>query len=370
MLVIRWVAPAVDGPATVLGPGVTVLGRDPECAGCLPSTEISRKHAEVRWVGGVPMLRDLDSTNGVFVNQRRVTQAPLRSRDVLRLGDWVGVLALAPRADPAAWAFEEIIPGYWAGPALLAALAPARRVAASDLPIVIEGETGAGKEGAARAVHGWSGRAGRFVGLNCAALPETLAEAELFGYRKGAFTGADRTQPRPPARRRRRNAAPRRDRRPAAAGAGEVAARDRGARGAAAGRERPGPRRRAPAGRNPAPAATRGGREALPRRSVRAAGRLSPGHPAAARARRGDSVPVPAAAREARRRGATAAARTAAGRAAVRLRVAVQRPRADAAGAAPGGAAPERRAAGIRDVGCSRPSREPRSCRPARTAPP
>ena len=194
-LVIRWVGPVSDGPATVLGPGVTVLGRDPECTGCLPSAESSRRHAEIRWAGCVPMLRDLDSMNGVFLNQRRVTQAPLRARDVLRLGDWVGVLALAPRHDPAAWVFEELIPGYWAGPSLLAALAPARRVAASDLPIVIEGETGAGKEGAARAVHAWSGRAGRFVGLNCAALPETLAEAELFGYRKGAFTGADRTSP-------------------------------------------------------------------------------------------------------------------------------------------------------------------------------
>jgi transcriptional regulator with PAS, ATPase and Fis domain len=193
VLVIRWGAPAADGPATVLGPGATVLGRDPDCAGCLPSVEISRKHAEIRWVGGVPMLRDLDSTNGVFLNQRRVTQAPVRPRDVIRLGDWVGVLTLAARDNPAAWTFEEIIPGYWAGPSLLAALAPARRVAGSDLPIVIEGETGAGKEGAARAIHGWSGRAGRFVGLNCAALPETLAEAELFGFRKGAFTGADRT---------------------------------------------------------------------------------------------------------------------------------------------------------------------------------
>ena len=71
-------------------------------------------------------------------------------------------------------------------------LAPAKLVAASDLPMIIQGETGSGKEGAARAIHAWSGRRGAFVALNCAALPEALAEAELFGYRKGAFTGAER----------------------------------------------------------------------------------------------------------------------------------------------------------------------------------
>ena len=67
-----------------------------------------------------------------------------------------------------------------------------RTAAASDLPIVLEGETGTGKELAARALHRWSGRSGPLSAVNCAALPEGLAEGELFGYRRGAFTGADR----------------------------------------------------------------------------------------------------------------------------------------------------------------------------------
>ena len=65
------------------------------------------------------------------------------------------------------------------------------RVARSAAPVHISGESGTGKELAARRLHGLSGRAGAFIAVNCGAIPETLMESEFFGYRKGAFTGAD-----------------------------------------------------------------------------------------------------------------------------------------------------------------------------------
>jgi sigma-54 dependent transcriptional regulator, acetoin dehydrogenase operon transcriptional activator AcoR len=94
-------------------------------------------------------------------------------------------VVMASAATPAAPTFAD--------PQLCNLLETARRVVAFGTPLLLQGETGAGKEIFARAVHDGSPRArGPFVAINCASLPESLIEAELFGYRAGAFTGAER----------------------------------------------------------------------------------------------------------------------------------------------------------------------------------
>jgi transcriptional regulator of acetoin/glycerol metabolism len=76
------------------------------------------------------------------------------------------------------------------GPDILALQAKVAKLARTRLPILIQGETGSGKEHLARAIHEGSGLKGSFVAINCAAIPEQLIESELFGYMPGAFTGA------------------------------------------------------------------------------------------------------------------------------------------------------------------------------------
>ena len=84
--------------------------------------------------------------------------------------------------------FEQII---GKSSALEMVLKQVERVAATDSTVLIEGETGTGKELIARAIHKLSTRYGRaFIKLNCAAIPLDLLETELFGHERGAFTGA------------------------------------------------------------------------------------------------------------------------------------------------------------------------------------
>lgn len=192
-LSIVWRFPHGGVPAVALrsvGDGEVVLGRDAGCSVQLGGHDVSRRHAVLRQSAEAGItIADLDSRNGVRVNGRPVTVARLAAQDTIRLGGWIGVVTETP-GDVA-----EIAPGFWGGEALTSALAPLRQIAGTDLPVVLQGETGTGKERVADALHRWSGRQGPFVAVNCAALPETLAEAELFGYRRGAFTGADRASP-------------------------------------------------------------------------------------------------------------------------------------------------------------------------------
>ena len=90
--------------------------------------------------------------------------------------------------NPKAEKIEQAIIGTC--PSLLRAIEATRRVGPRDVPVIVLGESGTGKERIARLVHERSGREGRFLAINCAAFPESMLEAELFGHEKGAFTGA------------------------------------------------------------------------------------------------------------------------------------------------------------------------------------
>ena len=196
VLALRWLFPALDGRLTVLERRPLVLGREGDVDVELPGEETSRRHAEVRLEGLLAQIRDLDSRNGVYVDGKRVKEAHLGIGSVVRLGEWVGVMVAVTRDEVVDHEpFQPILPGYFGGPVLRSTLAPLRKAAPSTLPVIVQGETGSGKEGVARAVHAWSGRPGPFLAVNCAALPEALAEGELFGYRRGAFTGAERANP-------------------------------------------------------------------------------------------------------------------------------------------------------------------------------
>jgi len=138
--------------------------------------------------GGLLTVRDTFLGRRFFASVGQDTVAARPMTHVTRSLAPQSVLQVAASARKTTLELEEL-----AGddPQMLRNVRSARRVASSQVPVMIQGPTGAGKEAFARALHAASGRADKpFVALNCAAIPESLIESELFGYRPGAFTGA------------------------------------------------------------------------------------------------------------------------------------------------------------------------------------
>ena len=189
---------AHDGPAP---PRIARIPASPLFIGRAPphghltiaQSAVSKLHAEIVHTPEGVQIRDLDSRNGVIVSGERVTRALLRPDDLIHIGNALYLFVeqdlarFDERTAPLA-GFEGIV----AGPRLRETLDELAIVAKADLSVLLLGETGVGKEVFARAIHDASGRRGRFVALNCAALPPALLEAELFGVKRGAFTGAER----------------------------------------------------------------------------------------------------------------------------------------------------------------------------------
>src|SRR3954464_1627351 len=155
---------------------------------------VSSQHARILRGSGGFDLEDLGSKNGTFVdNLRAEGRTRLRDGALVFVGNHVGVFRMVSSIELEAIKAELVAPlgpVATASPALAVACDRLRRLAASGGELFIVGETGVGKEVYARSVHDASKRKGKFVAINCAAIPRDLVESELFGYRQGAHSTA------------------------------------------------------------------------------------------------------------------------------------------------------------------------------------
>jgi transcriptional regulator with GAF, ATPase, and Fis domain len=189
----------IEGPAPRVSfeidaglPGPTLVGQSAACAIRVSDRQVSRRHAALDIADQHLRITDLDSLNGTHVNGVRIREAFLSGGEVVRIGQTSLRVELLNPAVPV-----EISPTASFGRVVGASLEMRRlhplfeALARSDVPVVIEGETGTGKELLAESLHELGPRAaGPFVVFDCTAIAPTLVESELFGHERGAFTGA------------------------------------------------------------------------------------------------------------------------------------------------------------------------------------
>jgi two-component system, NtrC family, response regulator HydG len=170
----------------------SLLGKSETCDVRLTDPEVSRRHAALEPVGTRLRLTDLRSTNGTFVDGVSMLDGHVRGGEVVRVGSTA--LRIDSKDDSPPLELRAVSSfGSMIGASVeMRRLYPlCERLAAATIPVVIEGETGTGKEVLAEALHERGPRAaGPFVVFDCTAVPPSLVEAELFGFEKGAFTGA------------------------------------------------------------------------------------------------------------------------------------------------------------------------------------
>ncbi|MFO0723010.1 MAG: sigma 54-interacting transcriptional regulator [Myxococcota bacterium] len=179
------------------GPERAVKNDGPELKLEIPDGRISSSHARFRRVAGRWMVEDLQSKNGTLVRGEPITKHVLEDGDLIEVGQCFmlfraddvapdGLItdsSQLPMKEPTLRTFQ---------PDLAERFTALARVARAQVPVLVLGETGTGKEVVARAVHRMSARSGSFVPVNCGAIPQHLVESELFGVKKGAYSGADK----------------------------------------------------------------------------------------------------------------------------------------------------------------------------------
>jgi DNA-binding NtrC family response regulator len=192
--------PLAEVDTIALGRGQTLSARfssKHHLAITVPDGWMSSKHAQLSRIQGRWIVEDLGSKNGTLLRGQRVSRAALADGDLFECGQSFFLFrdAVTPLSTIAASQDRAALsPPQPALATFVKSQAEAfdsiARVANSTVPIMILGETGSGKEVVARAAHALSERKGNFVAVNCGALPEHLVESELFGARKGAYSGA------------------------------------------------------------------------------------------------------------------------------------------------------------------------------------
>jgi transcriptional regulator with GAF, ATPase, and Fis domain len=168
------------------------IGSGAECEIVVKDPTVSKVHVELELVPSGVRVHDLGSTNGTHYLEHRIGEAVLALGARLRIGN----ATLAIDADSASLDEEEYTQNEYHGAHGISApmrklFAKLRRLEGSLVTVLLEGESGVGKEVIATAIHRASSRAIQpFVELNCGAIPRELIGSELFGHKRGAFTGA------------------------------------------------------------------------------------------------------------------------------------------------------------------------------------
>jgi two-component system, NtrC family, response regulator HydG len=173
-------------------PSRAVIGKSEGSDIRISDREVSRRHSAIDVAEDGFRVVDLGSTNGTFVDGVRVVDAFLRGGEILRVGATVFRVDLVPTSS------DTVVDARTNFGTVIGASAEMRRLyplcdrlAVSSLPVVIEGETGTGKEVLAESIHAVSPRADKpFVVFDCTTVAPNLLESELFGHERGAFTGA------------------------------------------------------------------------------------------------------------------------------------------------------------------------------------
>jgi transcriptional regulator with PAS, ATPase and Fis domain len=175
----------VSGPLASVGTGEL-------CDLQLTDRSISRDHLRLSLSDKGIVLRDDSSRNGTWMDDVRVHHAIITKSTSVRLGSTTIQIELDARVSEIAASNTSRFGGaLGAAPAMRVVFAMLQRAAATELTVLLEGESGVGKEVLARAIHETSPRAKEpFITVDCGSIPAHLIESELFGHTRGAFTGA------------------------------------------------------------------------------------------------------------------------------------------------------------------------------------